>query len=117
MPSRKQSQPENGPQMTIEKSSEFRSFYVNWLNGAFSPFDINLAIGQSRATGPNSLEVDHEANIVMSPLEAKVAVAMLSGLIQAYENNFGEVKIPKAMEAQFAMPFPSVQMEKKIEDR
>jgi hypothetical protein len=101
--------------MQVRKAPDFRSFYVNWLQGSFSPYDISLAIGQGRTTGPTSFEVEHQANILFSPLEAKVAVAMLGNLIRIFESNFGEVKIPKTMEAQFAAPFPSITAEKKTE--
>jgi hypothetical protein len=52
---------------------------------------------------------------LFSPLEAKIALAMLGNLIRVYENRFGKVKIPKEMEGQFATPGPTISAEKKTE--
>jgi hypothetical protein len=115
MPSKKQSAPNPRPNLQIHKATDFRSLYVNWVQGTFTPFDVSLAIGQIRSTGPTSFDVDHQANILFSPLEAKIALAMLGNLIRVYENRFGKVKIPKEMEGQFATPGPTISAEKKTE--
>jgi len=111
MPRKKRSAPSAPkvvPNIQPCKATDFRTLYVNWMQGSFSPFDITLAVGQTRPTGPSSFEIEHQANILFNPLEAKVAVVMLANLIRVFESNFGEVKIPRGMESQFAPPFPTI---------
>jgi hypothetical protein len=112
MPNKKRLEPKKNADTRLHKAPDFKSLYVNWMQGSLSPFELTLAVGQARPTSPTSFDVEHQANILMTPLEGKVAVAMLTNLILAFERQFGEVKIPKALEAQFAAPFPVLQQGK-----
>jgi hypothetical protein len=90
----------NAPQIQAHKAADFKTFYVNWVQASFTPFDISLVIGEAFAADtPDTFEVEQKARIIFHPLEAKVVAGMLAQAIRNYEKQVGEVPVPRGLGA------------------
>lgn len=87
----------NVPHVKIQKSEDFQTFYINWVQMGVTPWEISLVAGQAFAAGADNLEAEQKARLVFSPLQGKIILAMLEQTLQSYETQFGEVKIPEGM--------------------
>jgi len=88
--------PEN---MRFVKASDFRAVYANWVQGTFTPYDISLVVGEAYPSveleeEKRVVEVNQRLRVVFSPLEAKMAMAILHQAIRGYEEQFGTIDIP-----------------------
>jgi hypothetical protein len=84
------------PKFQIRKSADFKTFYVNWVQASFSPFDISLVIGEGFASdSPGTFEVEQRARVVLHPSEAMVIAEMLVQAVQNNEKQFGHVSGPR----------------------
>ena len=86
-------------QPAMALSPQFRTIYTNFVRAGYTPFDVSLLIGEN--VGPNNegkLVVQYQARVTMAPTEAKVVHKILGDLIQAFENQFGPIALPKGLE-------------------
>ena len=84
----------------ITKDPNFQSYYTNFVQAGFTPFDISLLIGEAAGIDPatNKFMAELKAKITMSPTEAKVVLKIMLDTINAYEAQFGKIVIPSVVE-------------------
>ena len=100
MTTKKQTGGAQTPKMQVRNSPDFRSLYVNWVQTAVSPMDISMVVGEASPIGSGSFEVEQKARLMLSPLEAKIIVAMLLTAVKGYETQYGEIRVPESLAAQ-----------------
>lgn len=76
------------------KSPTFRSLYANNSALAISTYDFSLIFGEILGAEDGKLQVEQHTKITMSPLHAKVLAGVFSANVAAYEQQFGEIRIP-----------------------
>jgi hypothetical protein len=76
------------------KSPEYRSLYANNTALAISTYDFSLIFGEITGAEEGKLQVEQHTKITMSPLHAKVLAKVFSDHVEAYEKQFGEIRIP-----------------------
>ena len=83
----------------ITKDPNFQSYYTNFVQAGFTPFDISLLIGEAAGIDPatNKFMAELKAKITMSPTEAKVVLNIMLNTIRAYEAQFGKIVVPSAV--------------------
>jgi hypothetical protein len=78
-----------------KRTSDFAAYYVNSVNFAFTPFDIQMVCGRIEATmEEGNEETDEIVTIIMNPMHAKLILKAFSASLQAYEDKNGEIAIP-----------------------
>lgn len=85
-----------GPGIVVRIPEHVSEFYSNSVNVAMSRWDITLLFGSNvmddntlSAQQPSEVRVD--AVIRMSPQHAKATARILAGMVQKYEDQFGEL--------------------------
>lgn len=77
------------------RSPDFKTVYANWIQGAYTAFDISILAGEAYAPSPaEPVSVELKARLVISPLEAKFLVRILRGMIASHERQYGPINIP-----------------------
>jgi hypothetical protein len=81
------------------RASDFRSVYSNNANFNTTLFDFSIIFGEVIEASQidersGTVTVEQKVKIIMSPLHAKIFIGTLVGQLQAYEQRFGEIKIP-----------------------
>jgi hypothetical protein len=94
----------NQPKMNFKKAPSFRTFYANWVQPTYSPFDISLTIGEAIPIDQQTFEIEQSARITFSPLEAKLVALMLLNALKIYESSFGKINIPQGVAGGNPMP-------------
>ncbi|MGA9647560.1 MAG: DUF3467 domain-containing protein [Candidatus Korobacteraceae bacterium] len=88
------------PEMEVIRAADYKTIYTNHVQGGVTPFDISLEIGEAGGYNKhtNKWTVDLKAKVTMSPTEAKVVLAILAGTIKSFEEQFGPISIPHAVQ-------------------
>ncbi len=76
------------------KADKFQQLYANNIQIGFSSFDMALAFGQIVGEEEGKVIVEEVARILLPRELGKVLAGLLLANIQAYEQQFGEIKIP-----------------------
>jgi hypothetical protein len=76
------------------KAPLFRSLYANNTMIAMSTFDFSLIFGEITGSIEGRLQIEQHTKIIMSPLHAKVLAKIFADNVDAYEKQFGEIKVP-----------------------
>jgi len=77
---------------------DFKTIYTNFVQGAFSPLDIFLVVGEGMGPGIDGKPfVVQRAKIIMAPVEAKIVAAILNQAIAQYEKQFGRIVVAKGL--------------------
>jgi uncharacterized protein DUF3467 len=80
------------------KTDRHTRIYTNNLAIRFSSWDISLLFGEIVGTQENKAVIEELAHITMSREFAKVMSVLLTKNIQAFEQEFGEIRIPTIAE-------------------
>jgi hypothetical protein len=74
------------------RSEEFVEVYANYVSLATSPWDITIMFGRTAADNPNNPRIEQRASVSLSPQTAKAIAEILWRNIQAYEQQYGEIR-------------------------
>jgi hypothetical protein len=85
---------------TFVRSPDFRSIYTNFVQSAYTPYDISLMLGETAGLEDGRWLVENKARLIMSPPEAKVVLIVLQGAIENYERVYGEIKPPQVIKGE-----------------
>ena len=82
---------------THVKSPNFRSKYSNQSAFGSTAFDFNMTFGEFKEVNTDTKQVTVEelVRIVMSPLHFKIFAFTCAQQLKLYEENFGEIHMPK----------------------
>jgi len=69
---------------------DFEAKYSNFAGSTMSQFDLQIDFG-IRHDGPKGNEAKVHTRVAMSPQHAKILIGTVSGLLQNYEQTFGEI--------------------------
>jgi hypothetical protein len=75
-------------------SPNFVSLYVNQTEFAMTPWDLQIQMSNVHGEG-SSLVIEDVANLSMSPHHAKAFALALLTNVKAWEQSFGEIKLPR----------------------
>jgi hypothetical protein len=74
----------------------FVAVYVNNVNFAFSPVDIQMVCGRLEATMDDTQNYINEVvSVIMTPYHAKQVLQAFQKSIEDYEDKHGEIQQPK----------------------
>lgn len=93
----------NANELTRFRSPDFLTLYVNQVQMATTPWDIQLVFASLQVTGSTQAVLEEKAALIMSPIHAKTMARILTTQVQAYEEQFGMIQnIPtiRELEAQ-----------------
>jgi hypothetical protein len=79
------------------RSDKFQQIYTNNIQIGFSAFDMALSFGQVIGEKDGKAVVEENVRVLMPRELGKILAALLINNIQAYEQKFGEIKIPTFM--------------------
>lgn len=75
------------------KASEYRDFYANSCSIRIAPYDLSILFGQIKQIDGAMVNED-QALVTLAPAQFKALSILCSNMIQAFEEAFGEVKLP-----------------------
>ena|ERR1700732_3755191 len=75
------------------RDPQFREVYANTSLTGLSPFDITLTFAKASDVAGQAMQVDQVA-VTMSPQHFKALCQSLNETLKAYEDAFGELKVP-----------------------
>ena len=78
----------------FSKSSDFRSVYINNIQVEASAVDFRLVMGEASNEG-STIHVEQKISIVLSPLEVKLLINMLTSNMATYEQRIGPIRVPE----------------------
>ena len=78
--------------LPTRKSSEFIETYANNISFGTSPWDVTLFFGRIMTADPNEVYIEHRMAVTLSPQTAKVLSDFLRRNIEAYEQQYGEIR-------------------------
>jgi hypothetical protein len=82
-------------EQATKQSADFVNVYANNVHLSASMFDFSLTFGEvtEEKRGEQNV-VNQKVRIILSKEMTKVLMMLLSENVKAYENEFGEIKIP-----------------------
>jgi hypothetical protein len=86
-------QPQQNPPRT--KSSQYRDVYANACNVRLGPFDVTLVFGQMIESAPETVVIEDQFSVTVSPQQMKAIVRVMAETLDAYEKMFGALAIPE----------------------
>jgi hypothetical protein len=87
--------PERAPEIEFLVAPDFKMFYVNHIQAAFSPFDISFQMSEALGPGVNGkFAIQQRARVTMSPLEVKIFLKIVTDTITNFEKAFGPIPVP-----------------------
>jgi hypothetical protein len=84
-------------QPTFMRSSQFRTAYCNSFRPRIGDNDVGLIFSYQTATHTGEVVLQEEAEIVVTPREAKYISEMLKRVIEEIENVTGTIDLPPTM--------------------
>lgn len=84
------------------RTDKFQQIYTNNIQIGFSAFDMALAFGQIIGEKGGKVVIEETTRVLMPRELAKVLAGLLTANIQAYEQQFGEIKIPLPLQDVFS---------------
>jgi Protein of unknown function (DUF3467) len=101
---------ENTPQeLSTTRTEKFVRVYANAANMDVTPWDFKIAFGELKKSD-GKMVIEQTVEVTMSPQHAKALAEMLGTNVRQYEEQVGEIKLPKMPEASPArssMPMPT----------
>ena len=81
----------------MEEEQKAKMLYCNVFSAIVSPYDFVFDFGQKSPEQAKSGNEDYDvqARIVMSPEHVKAMLSMIAGLLDNYEEKFGEIPTSK----------------------
>lgn len=76
------------------RTERFRQIYANNLQVGFSSWDLAITFGEIMGEKEGKAVIEETTRILMTREIAKALSRILSAHIAAYEQQFGEIKIP-----------------------
>jgi hypothetical protein len=75
------------------KAADFREYYANHLRLGLTPVDVALTFGHLVEPTPNIVRPEEQFTVRLSPQFFKALVMNLTGLLTAYEAQFGQITV------------------------
>jgi hypothetical protein len=80
------------PTLNINKSGDYKSIYVNWVQSSLTPFDISLIVGEALAVG--QLFSMSKPKLVSFLIQQKPKSSQgLAQSVELYEDQFGPLPV------------------------
>jgi hypothetical protein len=77
--------------MNKVESPSLQTYYANSIDILMSVYDFVITIGQMRASSPDSVLIEQQARVIMSPQHMKTFARLLADKVVQYEANFGVI--------------------------
>lgn len=81
------------PQIAITQSADYRETYANSVQVRVSVWDFFLAFGLVHQDAPDSVTIENNQGIYLSPQQAKALWNILGQNIAQYEQAFGQISL------------------------
>ena len=66
--------------------------YANYVSFATSPWDVTIMFGRAVADNPTKPYIEQRLAVTVSPQTAKAMAEILLRNVQAYEQQYGEIR-------------------------
>ena len=84
---------------TIRRAPDYKVYYANQSRARMSGSDIQVFFGMLvDEPGTTNLFNDEMMSVILAPQHAKLVALAFTAVIQAYESQFGEIKLPEGMQ-------------------
>jgi hypothetical protein len=87
--------PETVMEMPVRRSANYKTFYANNTKFGISPFDFSFIFGEIGESVEGQVFVDQQVKVIMTPLHAKLFLALLAKNVQNFEQQFGKIVVPQ----------------------
>jgi len=74
-----------------EEAPNIPSYYANSVDILVSVYDFVLTLGQMHPTGPDSVVIEQQARVIMSPQHLKTLTKVLADRVAQYESAYGPI--------------------------
>jgi hypothetical protein len=81
------------PKITIVQGPDYREGYANSVQIRVSVWDFFLAFGMAQPESPETLTIQHNQGIYLSPQQAKALWNLLGQNLAQYEQAFGTIAL------------------------
>lgn len=82
--------------LPLENPNSVQPVYCNNANASIAPWDVRLIFSEVVITSkPGDAKHVLRAHVVMNPAHAKALAGALAQTVQAYEKQFGAIKMPE----------------------
>jgi Protein of unknown function (DUF3467) len=78
--------------ISFSRSEHFTEIYANYVGIVSSPWDITLHLGRIVTDDPHHPSIEQRLSATLSPQTAKAMLQLLWRNIQAYEQQYGEIR-------------------------
>jgi Protein of unknown function (DUF3467) len=85
------------------RSETYAKLYANAANIEVTPWDFKLIFGELKRSG-TTFSIEQHFEVAMSPQHAKALSNLLNQNLREYEQQIGEIKLPRVPEAQSSDP-------------
>ena len=86
-------QARNEPNITLTKSTDYRTGYANSVQVRPSVWDFALIFGTLNQTSVDAIEVENFQGIYLSPQQTKALYSLLGQNLAQYEAAFGTISL------------------------
>jgi hypothetical protein len=77
----------------LTNTADYRESYANSVQVRVSLWDFFLLFGTVNQTSPDSVNIQNNQGVFLSPPQAKALANILNQNVQQYEQTFGEIKL------------------------
>ena len=82
-------------EVNFTQAVDFKSFYTNFVQTQYTPFDISFMICEALGVGPDGKQVvQQKARVTMTMSEAKIVSQILTETLKKWEEQFGKIALP-----------------------
>jgi hypothetical protein len=81
----------------IVRSPTFQAIYTNFIQTAYTGFDVSIMFGETPGitSADGKVIVEHKVRVSMSPVELLMFKQIINNLVLLYEKQFGKINVPK----------------------
>lgn len=94
----------NAEEQLRERTDRFRQVYANNMRVNMSTWDLGITFGEIIGDRDGQPIIEETVRVLMTKEIAKVLQMILKGHIEAFEAQYGEIKIPIAPESAVEVP-------------
>ena len=91
-------------ELPIQLSPDFIRVYGSQTTIASTHWDVSFTIAQPVADTPQEMYIEQRALITMSWQAAKIFAQSLTTAINAYEQHYGEIPVPRSEKSPLKLP-------------
>jgi hypothetical protein len=77
------------------KSADYRDYYANSCQVRLGPWDVTIVFGHTKEMN-GTIATEEKSSVTLSPQQFKAFAEVCANTVSAYEQAFGELKLPRS---------------------